>query len=271
MVIDRDEACYYYKYRHLHDNNIDVLQNIFLKNEITFSIHSYFNDPYDCRPHFILNASPTELKKLCIRLIKLTYPHLTINDCKRMAFKSLKHTPHPEEKILALVKERFIEFSNNIGIYCLTKVPDNILMWSHYADSHAGICLQFIGSKKIEFFHKAEEVTYQKPYPKVDLAVPTHASLYASLLTKAKEWEYEKEYRILNTRMVTKTAKFPEEALTGVIFGVKTPECNKKLILDWCNCRNSKVAVYQARLKENEYGLVIDKLEISKIKNTGST
>jgi Protein of unknown function (DUF2971) len=28
-------------------------------------------------------------------------------------------------------------------IYCLTPDPTSILMWSHYADHHRGICLEF--------------------------------------------------------------------------------------------------------------------------------
>ena len=32
------------------------------------------------------------------------------------------------------------------GIYCLSAVPDHILMWAHYADGHRGFCLQFLNN-----------------------------------------------------------------------------------------------------------------------------
>ncbi len=52
----------------------------------------------------------------------------------------------------------------NWGVYCLCEKPDNLLMWSHYADAHRGICLQFdtkkflseIERKRCEFINKME-------------------------------------------------------------------------------------------------------------------
>ena len=38
-----------------------------------------------------------------------------------------------------LLKKTF----QNWGVYCLCEKPDNLLMWSHYASAHQGICLQF--------------------------------------------------------------------------------------------------------------------------------
>ena len=48
-------------------------------------------------------------------------------------------------------------------IYCLTPIPNNILMWSHYADNHKGICLEFDTS--IRLFGTAREVDYRETYP----------------------------------------------------------------------------------------------------------
>lgn len=30
-----------------------------------------------------------------------------------------------------------------VGVLCLSELPDSMLMWSHYVDSHMGICLEF--------------------------------------------------------------------------------------------------------------------------------
>ena len=37
------------------------------------------------------------------------------------------------------IKERFREF----GVACFTPIWNNGLMWSHYADSHAGYCVEY--------------------------------------------------------------------------------------------------------------------------------
>jgi hypothetical protein len=34
---------------------------------------------------------------------------------------------------------------SSVGIYCVSTNYDDVLMWSHYADSHKGICLEFDG------------------------------------------------------------------------------------------------------------------------------
>ena len=33
--------------------------------------------------------------------------------------------------------------SQQVGILCLTEVPDSLLMWAHYADSHKGFLVGF--------------------------------------------------------------------------------------------------------------------------------
>lgn len=35
-----------------------------------------------------------------------------------------------------------------IGLLCLTEKPDNLLMWAHYADSHAGFVVSALTSRR---------------------------------------------------------------------------------------------------------------------------
>jgi hypothetical protein len=30
--------------------------------------------------------------------------------------------------------------TSKVGVMCISEVPDDILMWSHYADCHKGVC-----------------------------------------------------------------------------------------------------------------------------------
>ncbi len=39
--------------------------------------------------------------------------------------------------------QKFIHSINDIGIFCLSATPFELLMWSHYADAHKGICVEF--------------------------------------------------------------------------------------------------------------------------------
>jgi len=49
-------------------------------------------------------------------------------------------------------------------LYCLTPDPCSTLMWSHYADNHRGICLEFDTTNPL--FSDALEVAYRSEYPR---------------------------------------------------------------------------------------------------------
>jgi hypothetical protein len=33
------------------------------------------------------------------------------------------------------------------GVACFSALPDDLLMWAHYADKHRGVCLKFVGNR----------------------------------------------------------------------------------------------------------------------------
>ena len=42
-----------------------------------------------------------------------------------------------------MIREFAFEKIEDYGIACFTTKNDNTLLWSHYADEHQGICLEF--------------------------------------------------------------------------------------------------------------------------------
>ena len=71
-------------------------------------------------------------------------------------------------------------------------------MWSHYADSHKGVCLEFSGGPDSPF-SKASPVTYQLQYPAGSIvATPRERLAELTSLTKALPWAYEEEWRMLH-------------------------------------------------------------------------
>ena len=130
--------------------------------------------------------------------------------------------------IQAMVAER--------RIYCLTPKPSNVLMWSHYADNHRGICLEF-GVADNPLFRTASEVVYRKEYPHwVPCDINDKPGLVMELiLTKSCEWSYEEEYRLVSVR-TSDLANFlqlhgdffrlPRGALRAVIMGCEADHKN---------------------------------------------
>ena len=100
-------------------------------------------------------------------------------------------------------------------------------MWSHYAGSFKGLCLEF--SVRNELFCGALPVDYLDTYPLFSVAATDEDANLRPLLTKSVAWSYENEFRLIAseqplvlTGVPTANQGFlplPERALTSVIVG----------------------------------------------------
>ena len=112
------------------------------------------------------------------------------------------------------IQKGLIEIKSSIGISCFSKKNNSILMWSHYADSHKGVCLAYENTSSKIF----NDVVYSKKRHSIKLyELARHAlakdfinekidelkdkiilkDLTTPFLIKSKEWEYEKEVRCI--------------------------------------------------------------------------
>lgn len=226
---------YLYKYQRIDGNNLDFSRNIFTKNELYFRTATAFNDPFDCKFQVELRASNED--------------------------------PDLPKKVQNTMIE---EIRRQYGICCLSEVRDDILMWAHYADAHRGFCLQFwnpgeppFAARKLKPDGSPEEiprlwqVEYFNEYPSVD-PVDDEAETLAkkTVCTKAKQWEYEKEWRMVDPNGPG-PHQFPPPFLTGVIFGCRMLKKYKQMIRDWCKDRETLVKYYEAQLSDDSYSLEI--------------
>ena len=124
-----------YKYLAYDDGAKALIDNGTMK----YSHYSEFNDPFDCVVSYDLKDS-------------LDY-YMSRKDLFKAAGDKLNYSPSEriqnKRKLLRNVEKSIVngDFHNsilsNIGICCLSKVPDSILMWSHYANHHKGIVVEF--------------------------------------------------------------------------------------------------------------------------------
>lgn len=82
-------------------------------------------------------------------------------------------------------------------ILSLTRSPYNMLMWSHYGDSHKGCCIEIDVDedqlKRKNYFLK--HITYNNE----ELLCPSHElTAFDYLCKKLTPWQYEDEWRILS-------------------------------------------------------------------------
>jgi hypothetical protein len=84
---------------------------------------------------------------------------------------------------------------NGTGVISFTEVIDNILMWSHYGDSHKGMAIEF--DPKHSFFTSIQRVRYTSQRPNLRQEYPE--IMAPELYFKSDQWMYEKEWRLVKS------------------------------------------------------------------------
>lgn len=233
---------YLYKYKSLKSN----FDKILIDQELWFSTPDKFNDPFDCQIQVDTTNSQEEKEQFLNESLE------TFLSSEKNNFKIVFNN----DKIWDdLVNRNFKKEINKIRISCFGSNQDNILMWSHYADYHAGVCLKFDVLADPDFFKIPLMVNYQPFYPIYNPFKGGKQLLVSALIgTKSDIWKYEEEVRIV--KLESGPYKFKKTALVEVIFGCKTnqDEINKikKLATD-NNLHHLKFS--KAILKKKQYGL----------------
>lgn len=236
---------------------------IFQHNELYFPSPNAFNDPFDSVVRFICEGSRQQRKKAYRKHMPLLYPHWSR---KEMLSHEREFTAgHWDDAFVRGMKKEFQKARDRMGVLCLTEERDNILMWSHYAKSHTGICLEF--KTDDPFFSQVCPVDYIGVLPCVNPVIPdwndTIEMGAKGLRTKALQWEYEHEWRIINLDRENGVGvhQFPPQVLHGVILGCWIASEDKSRVVEWCKARQPRPILYQAEQKGAEFGLDIVEVE----------
>ena len=243
---------YLYKYFPINE----YTESIFVKNEVFFTSPLQFNDPFDSRLNRVFKGSQIA-KKLFIRKELKQLPSCS-NEQRREILNNPMKIIEFEENLQKLGDD----FRNQMGVFCLSAKKDNILMWSHYAQQHQGFCLEF--DPKYGFFQRSHPIIYDTKLPTFNIlkykgTKDEKLALANSLLTKSEDWEYEQEWRVINLpeHGGPGVHKLHKESLTGIIFGFRINEEDRKQIILWCETRKHKPNYYITRPKKENYGLEI--------------
>ncbi|WP_129128099.1 DUF2971 domain-containing protein [Geomonas oryzae] len=243
-----------YRYRHLEGEHREYTRQIITDSVLYFASPSSFNDPFDCKVHYQNSLSMLQLQAYYERLLQQRSPHLSDSERKERINAELRHME--PSYFIAQVTQGMQSAANDLGILSLSATKSNILLWSHYAASHSGICLKFKATNTTLFFGYAQPVIYAKEYPKIDLLNNSpDEQVEAFLRTKALDCQYEKEWRIIDTKNGPGLYQFPEELLEAVIFGAKISKPDKDDVLKWIATRKCPVQVFQSFLSPGSFGL----------------
>ncbi|WP_250208566.1 DUF2971 domain-containing protein [Morganella morganii] len=141
----------------------------------------------------------------------------------------------------------------NLGILSLASCKTNLLMWSHYASAHKGMCLEFkrVNNTALADDEKTKPMKYNNSYPSIQAtSLLSETSALSNkiriLHTKSKHWEYEQEWRHI-VEQGDKLYPWPA-ALTSVYFGCKADMSDINLvksIITGINVKYHKAELYK--------------------------
>lgn len=225
---------------------------------VRYSQLGAFNDPFEGRPEITSLSSKEnfleELGRVLPEEIERTYAQLPPYIRERMSFSQVRALAEhlvkdgqPEMfdtlQVIGGAAGSFFtgKIDQHLGVFCLSEVPDSLLMWAHYARSHTGFVVEFDALHPSFHEQKSAEddlrhirrVYYRDSRPSAPLSEMSAIELF---LVKSSHWSYEREWRIV--RPLTDAVKMisiepypvalfeiPPAAIKGVITGTRmTPE-----------------------------------------------
>lgn len=248
----------FYKYKPMDEISSDRVKRIICNNEIFFAPATTFNDPFDLRPVFSLNATERTKRKDYERLVKKFEPSLSRRE-RRAESRKVIAGPLRKENMVDLtetMQKQFADFlTTQIGILSVSTKNDDILMWAHYADSHRGVCLEFDGS--FAFMAHSHRVAYSIERRPINQYLDDNdTALQKVLLTKSEHWRYEDEWRLIRNEGPG-LVQFRPHNLTGVIIGAQAGRVTEEYIKEWATQRTTPISIYKASASNSTYSLDI--------------
>ncbi|NOT35985.1 MAG: DUF2971 domain-containing protein [Saprospiraceae bacterium] len=188
-------------------------QQIFINNPIKM------NDPYEFSPTYTIDYGNKDVIKICdfffgidsglvehddsIILKPPTIENIITIEKFLVEFK--KAPRESVEKYFIPVIHSIIEdFKKHSKMISFSQSNDINLLWSHYADSHKGCCLEFniscLPIGQIAFFRKVVYSNDPIDVRLFDIVLNQPQfllKLVKTQVTKTKDWEYENEWRLV--------------------------------------------------------------------------
>ena len=267
-ILDTEEKKGQYLLEHF-DLILELLRPILDRSDLK----QYFTTTEHIYPKLLQNMSPTGIMKLSDSSISLTdyarANHIQDDtDEIGLALALNRQLKTTSEKDIQTADSLMTELGQKVAkalddaflIGCLCRDNTNRLMWSHYADSHHGFCIEYDFSDAPDDLLPLP-VVYTETRPKM----PWKAALSMSsesmheanrifmmaLLTKDEAWAYEHEWRMIISSMMDPRLKMPP--ISCVYLGTQCSEENKEIVIKHAERKGFQVR--QMVVDRGEYAL----------------
>ena len=253
-----------YRYRSMTSKSLD---RTFTHSELYFSRPDQFNDPFDFKTRFTFsNCKTADVKFYFDKATKEHRPDLSVIEreevVERFVEKFEKGDTDFPKRMENLLEKELPEMTKALKVLCLSKVYDDILMWSHYTNGHRGIVLRFDTTALKEQFTGCKKVVYYPDFPTLSDFNKRHEELF--ILSKSKHWDYEGEWRIIEPVKdeekdeTGKVYTFDKNVLTGIILGCEISDNDRDRVCMWRDFGQPQARIYRAKKDNDSYTIKVD-------------
>lgn len=171
----------FYKYSDFNT----AIDKILLTSTLRFKNPVEFNDPFDCHESLLKFNHNNEILEDAL--------NNNGYDLSRSQRRELRRKLADKKYYNPIIKSK----RDRYKISCFSAKSDEVLIWSHYADMHRGICIGF------DFTAKYNEKFILCPVRYLDRIIPLDGTsdvvrtILYWMTTKSKRWEYEDEFRAI--------------------------------------------------------------------------
>lgn len=259
---DFEEIEYLFKFFRFNDEHPEYLSVLFEEANLYHSLPSVLNDPFECRPHFKYPDTGQDAAQLRKHLIKLAKSSgLKTKYAEKIASTNMTKPDLLKEGLENSIQKVF----SQVRICCFTRTEKNLLCWSHYADSHRGLCVKF--NAKLLPLSFSFKVKYQEEYPVVGFPLPKDIRAFRPLLTKSNVWEYEAEYRSflypsssINIPKNKTSYILSPDIVQAVYFGANMENRNIEKVKKMVKNGPFQPELWKAELKKDSYSIEFHKI-----------
>ncbi len=236
------------------------------KQEVYFPRPSEFNDPFDGNIPVRWDVMTYEqCFEKNLELINIAHKDKDQKLVREYAKKVTdeKKLWHPDN-LSRERPEQLEKWNSIIGLFSLSSIPDNILMWSHYSNNHTGFVVGIDTNSLIEDydFDYIEPIIYQNEYPLISGLDETTDQFYKKFFYKASLWGYEEEWRVSKNHIDKRIVKLNKETINQIIIGCCTKVKESEQIINLSKKHlGTNIPIFQATKNINDFGLIISQIE----------
>ncbi|MCE5182731.1 MAG: DUF2971 domain-containing protein [Betaproteobacteria bacterium] len=261
---------YLYKYRSFEPNTLRML----CESEVYFSDPSIFNDPLECSPTVIVDVSLDDLEKLYCKIIGEDFGRFDLSSFRQNSDENGAYRVSDDfyrDVIAGAIKSQLdIRIKKNQGVLSLAGQWNSPLMWSHYADEHKGICIEYDASlsvcdppKRVDYEGErgilASEII---SWVFNDSTSAKERIEQKYFYTKANQWKYEEEWRYIQNSQGRQQAPFH---IAGIYFGMRCERSVASSIVRLLRDSTPKLNFYRVSPNPNSFELVRTELDDSEL------